>query len=217
MNNIYRKAICVLIVTSFFSVGYAKNKSSNSDKPDPVIRISENEIIRTENDIIVNFAAIADQELAEEYLGLDTVKSNMLPVLLKITNNRDEIIRVELDDMKISNNNGTNYSVLPIGEAVKRAKKSDASVVAFMIFFPAGTKGAGDRAAEAHQTLEVDYHKRYFKPTLLNIGATGQGLIFIDAPQETHMQMSSAVIYFTSLMTKEKYKIEFEIGKSETE
>ncbi len=212
MKLFYQKILCILMACTFPILGCAKYKPANTSNQISENKILENDVFISGNDIDIHFAAIKDKQTSKEYLGIDPYKSNMLPVLLKITNNRNEVIKVDLVNSYVITKTAELHNNLSIDEAIKKALRSDAEVVGWMIGFGClGFLVAGDNAASINRSLEEDYHDKYFMPTLLNIGSTAKGIVFFDYPREAQGQIISSVIQLTSLNTNEKIQIKIQL------
>jgi len=159
-----------------------------------------NEIVVTTDFIEVHLVPLFGAKQAGAYLGINPVRSKIMPIILRVVNTSDGPVRVELQDSFLQIGTDERWRTLSLTEAIDRALRSDAHVVGWTIAFgmPAWLIAA-DQATATNQTLEQDYHTKYFKPTLINVGGTGQGVVFFDVPQKRETRVSSATIRLRKL------------------
>ena len=70
---------------------------------------------------------------------------------------------------------------------------------------------AADNSARTNRTLEDDYQAKFFKPTLINPGGRGQGLVFFDYPKDKSSPVSFGVIPISRLATEDSIEIKVEV------
>jgi len=156
---------------------------------------SADEIVAGDSTFEIHFVPLFDKERANAYLGINPARSKIMPALVKVVNLDKQPIKVDLRGSYLVVDPNEHWNSLELGEAIRRALRNDAEVVGWMFAFglPAWYAAAGN-AANTNRTLEQDYHAKYFKPTLINAGASGQGVVFFDAPQQGEYHISAAVI-----------------------
>lgn len=184
--------------------------------PDPAASSGEisKEIVATADSIELRLIPLFDAERAKPYLGIDPATSRIMPAVLKVTNTGNEPIRVDLQDSSLRIGDNERWATLSLTEAIDRALRSDAHVVGWTIALglPAWLISA-DQAAATNQTLEQDYHAKYFKPTLINAGGTGQGVVFFDVPRKSECRISAAMIRLRKLDTDQPVDVSVPIGE----
>jgi hypothetical protein len=160
------------------------------------------EIVASGDSVEVRLVPLFDAERARPYLGIDPSRSKIMPVLLNVANAGPEPIKVELQDSYLSAGPDERWRTLALKEAVDRALRSDADVFVLGLAFGMPVWFiAADNAAATNRTLEEDYHAKYFQPTLINAGASGQGVVFFDLPRNEKWHVSAAVIRVRQLNT----------------
>jgi hypothetical protein len=214
----YLKVLIVTIssLVCFIIIGCATYKPLNKANQISTQNLIKNAIIRSEGKINIHISIIEDKELAKKYFGIDPLKSKMVPVAIKIDNNGEEIIKLDILSCHLVTDTNVNYYALSIEEAITRALRSDASVIGWTIGFGlVGGLIAGDKAASTNKTLEEDYHAKYFKPTLINRGSSGEGIIFYDFSEKVFNHIESSVITISKLGSEEKVQINIKLSDYE--
>lgn len=161
-----------------------------------------NEVMVTDESVEVRLIPLFDREKAKSYLGIDPARSRIMPALVRVVNAGNEPVKVELPDSYLVIDPNERWETLTLSQAIHRGLRSDAEVVGWMIVFgmPAWYAAAGN-AATVNRTLEEDYHAKHFKPTLINAGGAGQGIVFFDVEQTRACHVSGAVIRIRRLTT----------------
>jgi hypothetical protein len=177
--------------------GCSSYKPARNPEPIPGMSdgTSSNEVIATDESVEVRLVPLFDKEMAKSYLGIDPAKSKMMPALVKVVNTSSSPIKMDLENSYLAVDPNEHWCTLALGEAIHRGLRSDAEVVGWMLAFgvPAWYAAAG-HAANVNRTLEEDYHEKHFKPMLINGGASGQGVVFFDVPENDARHVSAAVI-----------------------
>ena len=159
--------------------------------------------------------SLAGREAGESYLGLDPALAGMVPVLLRIQNNGNNPVKVDLANCFVCTDaREETFKTLTPSEACDRARRNDAHVIAVGIAFgPAGALISGAQAAEVNRTLEQDYHDKSFKPTLISSGFEGQGIIFFDVPKERQLSLNSLIVSTIDANTMEQREVIIDLSK----
>jgi hypothetical protein len=197
MNRRYRSFVwlCVLPMVFLVFSGCASYEPAKSSGPAATNEPKGKEIVARDGSVEVHLVPLFDKERAQPYLGIDPAQSKTMPVLLRVVNNGDEPVKVELQDSCLLVGEDEQWRTLSLPEAIDRALRSDAAVVGWGIGFGLiGWMVAADGAAGTNRTLEQDYHAKYFKPTLINAGASGQGVVFFDVPRKGKCHIAAAVV-----------------------
>jgi hypothetical protein len=167
--------------------------------PKPVSVASEDaaagEIVVNEDSIEIRFVPLFDKERAKSYLGINPAKSKIMPALVKVVNTCNEPVKVDMDGSYLVIDPNERWNTLALSEAIHRGLRSDAEVVGWMIALgmPAWYAAASN-SANVNRTLEEDYYAKHFKPTLINAGGVGQGIVFFDVREQDECHVSAAVI-----------------------
>jgi hypothetical protein len=134
----------------------------------------------------VRLVPLWHEDTAMQYLGIVPAKVGMLPVALTVENRLREPIKLDLADTYLKTTSGERWFIVPVSEATSRALAADAKTVDTLVlavglaYLPASSA----YGRKAH-SLEEDYHIKSFKPTLINGGAAGGGVLFFEFPEGT--------------------------------
>jgi hypothetical protein len=156
----------------------------------------------------IHVVVLKDRRLARNYVGIDPVRSSMVPVFMKIINAGNDIVKVDIPGTSLLTDAGESFHSLTIDQAIEKAMRSDAEVVGWtMAFGITGALASGSKAASANKSLEEDYHNKSFKPTLLNTKSSGEGLVFFHVPAEKQALINAIAIQLFNLQSNEPKKI----------
>ncbi len=203
------------ILSMILMIGCATYEPRNNSQKFTEDNILKNETVGYAEPLEVHIVVFIGQEVAKNYVGINPKKSNMLPVFMKILNNGNDVIKIDLQRSFLLAKSGENYQSLTLEESIKRAERSDAEVVGWTIGF--GLVGAlisGDKAASANKSLEEDYHNKFFKPTLINNKSSAQGILFFDVPKEKQPDINSVLIQALNINTNEVKKISLKLPEN---
>jgi len=151
---------------------------------------------------------LKDRDLAKRYVGIDPAESSMIPVFMRIANSGNRLIKLDASGSSLLTAAGEPFQSLTIDEAIEKAMRSDAEVVGWGIAF--GTVGAivsASNTASTNKSLEEDYHKKSFKPNLINTESSGEGLVFFHVPPEKQEFINAAVIQLLDPTSNETKKV----------
>ncbi len=203
---------CIALCTVAGCASYdAKNITSVSMRGTSV-----KEFATSVDGVDVRCCPLVDREASQKYLGIDPSSAGVIPIFLSIRNNTDSPLKVEVGKcFTATDSRGGIFNALTIGEASERARRSDVVPVVWssMIFGVAGMIIAGNQVAEVNRTIDQDYHEKSFKPTLINSGFEGKGIIFFDVPKEEQTSITSLVLTTTNLNTMEHKETTLEFLK----
>jgi hypothetical protein len=182
-----------LVLSAF--CGCATYEPAQSSGPAAGSEPNEKEIVVRDGSVEVHLVPLFDKARAKPCLGIDPAQGKIMPALLRVVNTGDLPVKVELQDSCLLVGQDERWRTLSLPEAIDRALRSDAAVVGWGIGFGLiGWMVAADGAAGANRTLEQDYHAKYFKPTLINGGASGQGAVFFDVPRKGKCHIGAAIV-----------------------
>ena len=152
-------------------------------------------------------------ETAKAFLGINPSSTGMAPILFKIRNIGASPIKIDLSRSYLSSKSNERSPCLSLDEACKRALRSDAEVVGWTVAFGlVGGLVSGSKVTEANRTLESDYQQKQFKPTLINSGGLGEGVVFFDVPKEKQSLIRSAIIVYQDLGSNQPGEIVIDLG-----
>jgi hypothetical protein len=143
---------------------------------------------------------LREQQLAKGYVGIDPQRSGMLPLLLKVRNDTDRILKVDLAQSALVAGSGESFPYLSTELSIERARINDAQNVGWTLAF--GLMGglvSGSKTAAANQSLDDDYRKKCFKPTLVMTRNTGEGIVFFDVPGDKQATIVSLELLITDI------------------
>jgi hypothetical protein len=158
----------------------------------------------TDRGLELRASVFKDPQVAKSYVGIDPVKSEMMPVLLRVRNTNDHPIRVDLTRSLLLSGSGEAFSSLSTDQSIEKARISDAEVVGWTVGF--GLIGAlisGSRTAAANRSLDEDYQRKSFKPAVIMSKGIGEGLVFFGVPADKQESVSSIVLHTSDLDRKE--------------
>ena len=137
-----------------------------------------------------------------------------MPAVLTVQNSGREILKVDLQASYLVTGADERRQGLALDEAIDRALRSDAEVVLWDILFGAvGTVTAMDHVTGVNRTLEEDYHAKYFRPTLINAGQSGKGVIFFDRATVEKERVRSAVLVLGTVGSGETMEVTIPLPK----
>jgi hypothetical protein len=197
MNPSYRSFVCLGVLSTVLAVlsGCTSYEPAKSRGAAPVNEANVKEIVVHDGSVEVHLVPLFDKARAQPYLGIDPAESKIMPVLLRVVNSGAAPVKVELQDSYLAVGQDAQWRTLSLPEAIDRALRSDIGVVGWGIGFGlVGWAIAADSAASTNRTLEQDYQAKYFKPTLINGGASGEGAVFFDVPQKGKCHIGAAVV-----------------------
>ena len=190
------------------------------DAPSPITEddILQDQVVLTMDSLEFHLAPLTNQQIAKKYLGLDPLKSNMLPVFMRVHNSGNQIVKIDISLSFLLTTSGESYPALALEQSIDRAMRSHGEVVAWTIGFGLiGALASGSQVASANRTLEEDYLAKRFKPTLINAEGSAQGIVFFDIPAEEQGNISSAVIHVLNLTTNDAKHISINLTKRNDE
>jgi hypothetical protein len=203
--------ICLIICTIGGCATYETQKISSA----PGSSTLSKESSASMGAVSFRCVSLADKDASRNYLGVDPSSTGMVPVFVKVQNNGDHPIKVDCAKCFLTASaGGETFRALTVNEACERARRSDAHVIAATFAF--GMMGAiisGTHVAEVNRTLEQDYYDKSFKPTLLNSGAEGQGVIFFDALGEKQALLRSLVVTTIDVDTMEPRETQLDLPR----
>lgn len=172
------------------------------------------EIIISEDSITVHYFPYIDSILCKKHLGIKPSRAQMIPSLLKIENNSTKIIKVNIEKCTL-NISDEKCSPLELEDAINRARRSGAEVVAWQVGFGLiGWSIAANNVTSTNRSLEEDYHSKYFKPTLINSGKTAQGIIFNQLPSVKSYRNGNFNLNITDLSSQNTINMNISIPDS---
>jgi hypothetical protein len=161
---------------------------------------AEKEVVASNHLLEVRAVPMLEQEVAKPYLGIDPASTGLAPILFRIRNAGAGPVKIDLPLSYLSSRSDEKSPCLSIDEACRRALRSDAEVVGWTFGFGiVGGLASMSKVAEANRALESDYQKKQFKPTLINSGGSGEGVVFFDVPKEKQPHIRSVVIAYQDL------------------
>ncbi len=210
----FRICLCVSSTLLFTLAGCTSYDPARHPELPPPGEGGTDGVVAGDSSLEIHFVPLFDKERAKAYLGINPASSRIMPALVKVVNLDKQPIKVDLRGSHLVVDPNEHWKSLELGEAIRRALRSDAEVVGWMFAFglPAWYAAAGN-AANVNRTLEQDYHTKYFKPTLINAGASGQGVVFFDAPQQDEHHISAAVIRVRKVNTDTGMDIRLPVGQ----
>ncbi len=212
-GQLLRVTICSCLILSLTGgcATYDTQKNiSNSES-----NILGKEYFVTVGDIDFRCCSLAAKDTSQKYLGIDPASTGMVPLLLKVRNNGSNPVKVDLTRCFLANSQGSEiFKALALSDATERARRSDAAVVgATLAFGMIGGLISGSQTAQANRTLEQDYYDKYFKPTLINTGSEGQGVIFFDTPEEKQSLIRYLVITTIDIKTMDQNETRIQLPR----
>ncbi len=159
--------------------------------------------------------SLAEKNTCRNYLGIDPASTGMVPLLLKVQNNGNDPVKIDLTHCFLTTSQeGETFNALALNDACERARRGDASVIGAAIAFGAiGAVISGTQTAQANRTLDQDYYDKCFKPTMINAGAKGEGVIFFDAPKEKQDLLRSLIMTTIDVNTMERKETQIELPR----
>ncbi len=188
--------------------------------PSPITEddILRNQVVLSIDSVEFHLAVMRDQQVAEKYLGINPFESNMLPVFMRIHNNGNHIVKINVSKTFFLTTSGQTYPSLTLGESIERARRDDAEVLGWAaVFGLVGALASGDQVASANLSLEEDYRNKHFKPTLINSQGSAQGILFFDIPGKEQANISAAVIHVVNLNTNDAQRISINVPQKNGE
>lgn len=172
------------------------------------VRGARGEVTARDGSLEVHAVPMLDKETANTYLGIDPSATGMAPILFKIRNNGAGPVKIDMSRSYLSSKSDERSSCLSLDEACTRARSSDAEVVGWGVAFGVvGMMASSSKVTEANLALENDYQRKQFKPTLINTGGVGEGVLFFDVPKDKQPSIRSAVIAYLDLSVNESREI----------
>lgn len=190
------------------------------DAPSPITEddILQDQVVLSMDSLEFHLAPLTNQQLAIKYLGVDPLKSNMLPVFMRVHNSGNQIVKIDISLSSLLTSSGEGYPALTLEQSIDRAMRSHGEVAAWTIGFGLiGALASGSQVASVNRTLEQDYLAKRFKPTLINAEGSAQGIVFFDIPAEKQGNISSAVIHVLNLTTNDAKHIAINLTKRNDE
>lgn len=167
-----------------------------------------NEFIGASDSVEVRCTPMMDKEMAKSYLGIEPSKVEMVPVLFKVQNNGTSPIKVDISRTALILDGAADGPCLSLDDACNKARRGEGEVIGWGIAFGAvGAMASGNKVAEANRALESDYQKKAFKPTLINAGGKGEGVLFFDVPKDRQQLVRSVRLSYLDLSTSETREI----------
>jgi hypothetical protein len=166
----------------------------------------------TQDSLEIRFTLLADPKISRRLVGITPANARMVPGLLEVSNDSNEVVRVDLAGARLLQESGKDLPSVALDEAIHRALRSDAEVMAWGLGFGVlPMLVAADNSARTNRTLEEDYHAKSFKPTLINPKGKGQGVVFFDYPRGRAPKIHRVVIPVARLTTKDSVEVKIEL------
>lgn len=171
----------------------------------------KNEVLLTVDSIEVRCVSLGKEEDCQTYFGVDS-SADMLPVLVRIRNDTGNPLKVNLSSSYLITSSGARCRLLSLEESFGRARRGEGSVEAAAVAFGVtGVLVSGSQTAKANRSLEQDYHEKYFKPTLINTGGQGEGVLFFDVAGIEDVHVGSLTITLLDVSTNETRELRIEL------
>lgn len=132
-------------------------------------------------------------------------------IISQIKNNGSDYVKVNLNDLYIISNEGKIIFSLPVYETVNRLRRTDDAVSKGMAFGLLGVMASSADAVSYNKSVDMDFHKKNFKPTIIGIQKEAQGLVFFDYPQSVQGKIQAFVFSLTTLNRKETVEFKLKI------
>jgi len=175
--------ICLLVCLASLA-GCASYEPDKHATDNVVSDWTTEEVVVESQWLTVHVLPLEKEDWAMQYLGISPRKVGMLPVMLVVENPSQELVKLDLASTYLETTSDQKWFPIPVSEATSRALAAGARTVdtlALMVglaYLP-----AADAQGRKTHSLEADYHAKSFKPTLINAGATGSGVVFFEFPQ----------------------------------
>jgi hypothetical protein len=146
----------------------------------------------TRSEIRLQVFPLFEDKIAVAYAGISPKKSGMLPTLVKVENMSQNPVKVDLPRSSVIIGE-QQYPYMGVEDTIERARKNYVGLsLASSIVFGAigGVTGAmgiifnASAIASKNMTVEEHYREISFRPTLINCGSSGSGIIFFDIPKD---------------------------------
>lgn len=192
MRSTGLRPVCLLLVVICLldlagCISYEPSKHADSEaEPDFMAAgaVAESDWVK------VRLMPLWQEDVAMRYLGIAPAKAGMLPAVLTVENRSQEPIKLDLARTCLRTTSGEQWFTVPVSEATSRAlaedgKTVDALALGVIPFSGLAYLSASDAYGKKSHSLEEDYHVKSFKPTLINGGSAGFGVVFFEFPQGT--------------------------------
>lgn len=173
----------------------------------------EREVMARDGSLEVHAIPMLTKESAKPYLGINPASAGMVPVGFRVINNGASPVKVDLSRSYLASKSDERSPCLSLDEACSRARRSDAEVIGWGVAFGVvAMLASANNVSEVNRTLENDYQQKEFKPTLINTGATGEGVLFFDVPKERQPHIRSAVLTYLDIGSNESREIRIDFS-----
>jgi len=190
--------LCLLIAAGCLS--YEPNKyAEGAAEPN----LAAGGVIVKDGSVEVRFLPLFRSDVAVRFLGINPSRVGMLPAMLRIDNRSGKPLKVDLASSYLKTASDERWSTIGLSDATSRALAGDAKTVDALALGVVPCSGfvylsAADAYGKKCRTLEEDYHAKSFKPTLINDGESGRGIVFFEFPQGTQSIPGSLLLRFSS-------------------
>jgi hypothetical protein len=172
----------------------------------------------TQDSISIHLSPYIDYSLCQKYLGIEPNKAHIIPSLLKIENNSSRLLTVVLEKCSLEIS-GTKSFPLSLQDAIDKAKLSYAKVVVYAIVFGVPTGGilailTANNITSVNQSLEEDWHLKYFQPALINPGTISKGVVFNQFPRIKELHHCIFKLSMMDMKSQQEFTINLQIPDS---
>jgi len=148
---------------------------------------------------------LTDEGAAREMLGISPTRVGIVPVYARLENAGSRAIKLSVRDSFIVTDADVGHRTLSVDEAVTRCRRDEGGAVLgaeLLLGMPAAFM-VGQHMSEINRTLEKDYQRKEFLPTLLTPGARAEGFLFFDVPAKTQKSLRYVRLQVVDLETDE--------------
>lgn len=206
-----RRRLGVIIIPQFAAFFLTACATYNTQKIPATLEsgVARKESVVTIDRVRFHSISLDGKEDRHTYLGLDSASSNMVPVLLSVENHGSDPLKVDLSRTFLSSTVGENFKSLTLEESCDRARREGAAPVlgASVLFGLVGATMSGAQIASTNRSLEEDYYQKYFRPTLIDTGSSGRGVLFFDVPAGKHQGIRSLIVTLVNLGTSKTTQV----------